>query len=179
MKTILKPETDIQKDFTSQPSEEESNAYIMLAKKSLQQKLLLTQKAIETSPKFAALRTSPINSVNVETQGSVILAAQFAITSAFIHSWIYTNTPLHFPGQDLRFEADVWGIGLGGGVVWLSGWLDSADNIFGDVHFELRTSITITEIAFAKGIKPVGVLVGGGLNVQAGFFAGTGTFKNW
>jgi hypothetical protein len=167
------------KSNTLDVSQEERDAYSMLAKKSLENKISLTKKAISENPEFAALAATSPSSIDLKS-GSLILGAQFAITSAFVHSWISTNTPLHFPDNvDLRFKADVWGIGLGGGVVWLSGWLAPAEELIGDVHFVFSTSVLHTEIAFSKGIHPVGVLAGGGLNVQAGVFGGNGTFARW
>lgn len=160
-------------------AQEERHAYSTLARRSLENRISLTQKAISENPSFAALATKSPNLITLES-GTLIVAAQFAITSAFVHSWISTNTPLHFPdGVDLRFKADVWGIGLGGGVVWLSGYLAPADELIGDVHFAFSTSVVHTEIAFTKGIKPVGVLAGAGINVQAGVFGGNGTFSKW
>lgn len=167
-------------ETSGQPSEEESKAYLALAKKSFHEKILLTQKAIDENQEFAAISTAPINSDELKSSVVPIFATQFAITSVYIHSWISTNTPLHFPEkQDIRFNADVWGIGLGGGVVWLSGWLSPAQDILGDVKFSYSTNVAHTEIAFFKGITPVGVLVGAGINAQVGTFAGSGTFSNW
>lgn len=79
--------------------------------------------------------------------------------------------------MDIRFNADVWG--LGGGVVWLSGWISETTGaaLVGDVKFVYTTSPVHTEIAFTKDSTPIGVLVGGGLNVQAGCFGGNGSFS--
>jgi len=166
---------------TAEVSQEERDAYTMLARKSLENKISLTKKAISEDSAFATLAaTSPGLIDYSKSENSIILLAQFAITSAFIHSWISTNTPLHFPNNvDLRFRADVWGIGLGGGVVWLSGLLAPAEELLGDVNFVLTTTVTHTEIAFSKDIRPVGALVGAGLNIQAGVFSGKGTFTRW
>jgi hypothetical protein len=160
------------------PTEAELNIYATLGKKSFEEKVALTQKAIKTNEKVANMITSPSNSEKLLKDGTTILGAQFAIASAFIHSWIYTNTPLHFPDMDVNFNADVWGFGLGGGVIWLSGWMaDTGASILGDVSFAFTTSPVYTEISFWKDGSPVGVLVGGGINIQAGAFGGTGTFS--
>ena len=80
-------------------------------------------------------------------------------------------------GKRLNFKADVWGIGLGGGIVWVAGSLASPDQLVGDAQFAFSTNPVHTEIAFFKNSNPVGVLMGGGLNVQVGVFTGNGTFE--
>lgn len=162
----------------SKPTPEEMSAYSTLARKSLDNQVDLTRKAIAENKEFASIAKASPDSLLQPFQESVI-GVQFAIASAFIHSWISTNTPLHLSDMDLRFKADVWGIGIGGGVVWLNGWLAPADQLLGDVKFLFTTSMIHTEIAFSKNGSPLGVLVGGGLNVQSGCFAGTGTFSKW
>jgi hypothetical protein len=171
----------VQEESVVKPSEEELEAYAIIAKKLFKDNLSLTQKAIENDSNFASLVETPLNPEEMLVKGTVVLGAQFAIASAFIHSWISTNTPLHFSDMDVRFKADVWGIGLGGGVIWLSGWMsESAGSaILGDVHFVFTTNPVHTEIAFFKGSTPIGVLAGGGLNIQVGTFGGNGSFKKW
>lgn len=154
----------VQEKPVLKPSEEELKAYAVIAKKSFKEKLSLTQ-----------------NPEEMPVEGTVVFAAQFAITSAFIHSWIYTNTPLHFPDMDVKFSADVWGVGLGGGVVWLSGWISASNgaDILGDVDFALNTCPAHTELVFTQGGKTIGVLAGVGLNAQVGVFSGKGSFTKW
>jgi hypothetical protein len=167
-----------QENISVKPTEEELNMYAILGKKSFEEKIALTKKAIKTNEKVANMVTSSFNSEKLLKDSTTILGAQFAIASAFIHSWIYTNTPLHFPDMDVNFNADVWGIGLGGGVIWLSGVMpDTGASILGDVSFAFTTSPVHTEIAFWRNGSPAGVLVGGGINIQAGAFGGTGTFS--
>ncbi|QNM96010.1 hypothetical protein [Chitinimonas koreensis] len=102
----------------------------------------------------------------------------FAIASAFIHSWIYSNPTLNFDnGKKVVFKADVWGVGLGGGAVWLAGNMASPEELIGEVSFAFQTNPVHTEIAFWKNGAVVGVLVGGGLSIQVGAFGGTGTFS--
>lgn len=173
--------TIMQEKLVLQPSEEELKAFATIAKKSFKEKLSLTQKAIEEDQEFASIVKTPLNPEEMLVKGTVVLGAQFAITSAFIHSWISTNTPLHFSDMDVRFKADVWGVGLGGGVVWLSGWMSESTGtaILGDVHFVFNTTPIHTEISFFKGTTPIGVLVGGGLNIQSGVFGGKGSLEKW
>jgi len=79
--------------------------------------------------------------------------------------------------MDVNFNADVWGIGLGGGVIWLSGAMPSTGaSILGDVTFAFTTSPALTELSFWKNGSPIGVLAGTGINIQAGAFGGTGKF---
>lgn len=172
---------DVKQQLLLQPTDEELKPYAELAKKSFKEKLFLTQKDIENNPKLSSSIKLPLNSEKLLADGTIVLGAQFDITSAFIHSWISTNTPLHFDDMDVRFNADVWGIGLGGGVVWLSGYFfnSTGAEILGDVDFVLKTTSLYTEITFTKGIIPIATLIGIGLNVQAGIFAGTGTFSKW
>lgn len=157
----------------SLPSEEVISAYQVLAKNALDDKIRLTKLAAQETPDFS-VQTAPESL----SSGWQSVSAPLAIASAFIKSWIYTNTPLDFGnGKKVNFKADVWGIGLGGGIVWLAGSLAPPDHLVGDVHFAFSTNPVHTEIAFFKNGNPVGVLIGGGLNVQVGVFGGTGIFE--
>jgi hypothetical protein len=157
----------------STPSEDVINAYRVIAINSLNDKIRLTELAAQETPDFSVGTLQESSS-----SGWQDVSAPLAITSAFIHSWISTNTPLDFGnGKRLNFKADVWGIGLGGGIVWVAGWLASPDQLVGDAQFAFSTNPVHTEIAFFKNSNPVGVLMGGGLNVQVGVFTGNGTFE--
>lgn len=171
----------MQEESVVQPSEEELEAYAIIAKKSFKENLSLTQKAIENDSNFASLVETPINIEEMQVKGTKVIAAQFAIGSAFFHSWIYNNTALHFPDMDIKFSADVRGIGLGAGVVWLSGWIaaEKGEDLIGDVNFAFNYSWGVTELAFFKGGKPIGVLAGAGLGIGAGKYGGIGSFKKW
>lgn len=171
----------VEQKLILKPSDEELKNYAELAKKSFEEKLFLAQKDIENIPRLSSVTKLPVNQEKIVVDGTTVWGAQFGIASAFIHSWISTNTPLHFDDMDVKFEADVWGVGIGGGVVWLSGWFSKSTGaeLLGDVNFIFQTSAIHTEIAFSKDSTPVGGLIGGGLNLQAGYFAGTGSFSKW
>ena len=104
--------------------------------------------------------------------------SSFAIASLFIHSWIYSNGPLDFGnGKKVNFTADVWGLGLGGGALWLGGQMAPADIVVGDANFFFATTPTATIITFWKNGVIVGTLAGIGINVQVGSFGGVGKFS--
>ena len=175
---ILEPKKDTLP--VSQPSEEEFKAYGVIAKKSLKENLCLTQKAIEKNQKFASVVKTKISPEKMVADSTSISSVQFGIASEFIHNDVYTNTPLHFPDMDVRFSGDGWGAGIGGGVVWLSGWFTgNGASTLGDASYSIVITSLITEIQFFRGGVLIGDLTGTGLNVQFGGFQGSGSFKRW
>lgn len=155
------------------PTTELTNAYFALAKSSLDNKIALTKQGIQENPDFAAKVQMPASLASTQTA-----SAQIGLASAFIHSWIYTDPTLNFEdGSKLEFNGDAWGIGLGGGVIWMGGkMLLPAAQLVGDIDFAFTTNPTFTILNFFKNGNPAGSLAGGGINVQVGFFTGTGTF---
>ncbi len=158
------------------PTKEELDAYTILAKKSLAKKVSLVNQArlenSELAEKISAPSSSPFD---------ITASAQLALASAFIHSWLYTNTPLVFKkdGNEigkLNYRGEAWGVALGGGVLWATGWMADPNSLIGDADFALSTSPVYTEIAFFKKGVPVGVLIAGGINVQVGGVGGSGKF---
>jgi len=104
-------------------------------------------------------------------------SGQFGLSSALIYSRIFTDPTLNFEdGSKLDFDGGAWGIGLGGGVIWMGGYVIPSGQLVGDVDFKFTTNPAFTIIEFYKNGSPAGSLAGGGINPQAGFFTGTGTF---
>lgn len=159
--------------ISSEENLELSNTYQSLAKNSFQRNIELTKKAIQEDPEYFDGVVDGMASTSNQTA-----SGQFSLTSAFIHTWFSSNPAVNFEdGTKLEFKGDAWGIGLGGGVIWLTGWMNDPSDLIGKVNFTLATSPLTTEVSFFKNKRPVGVLLGGGLNVQTGYFSGDGTFK--
>jgi hypothetical protein len=153
---------------------EEADAYLLLANRAADEKIALTEQGMRENSKFA----STVTGTQIPRSTWMRASGQFSIASAFIHTWIASNPTLDFEnGQKLKFSADVWGIGLGGGVVWLTGVCAPPAELVGEVGFVLQTNPVHTEIAFTKNGNPAGVLIGGGINTQIGVFGGTGNFS--
>ncbi len=157
----------------STPTTELTNAYLALAKSSLENNIALTKQAVQENPEFSAKVQMPLSSLDNTQKAS----AQMGLSSALIHSWIYTDPTLVFEdGSNLEFKGGAWGIGLGGGVIWMGGYMIPSADLVGDIDFSFHTNPTFTIIEFFKNGNPAGSLAGGGINVQVGFFTGTGTF---
>ncbi len=157
----------------SVPTTELTDAYFALAKSSLDNMLALTKQAIQENPEFAAKVQMPDSVASTQKA-----SGQFGLSSALIYSRIFTDPTLNFDdGSKLEFEGSAWGIGLGGGVIWMGGnMLLPSDQLAGDIDFKFMTNPAVTIIEFYKNGSPAGSLAGGGINVQAGIFTGTGTF---
>lgn len=155
------------------PTTELTDAYFALAKSSLDNMIALTKQAIQENPDFAAKVQMPVSLASTQKT-----SGQFGLSSALIHSWITTDPTLNFEdGSKLEFNGGAWGIGLGGGVIWMGGnMLLPAVELAGDIDFKFMTNPAVTIIEFYKNGSPAGSLAGGGINVQAGYFTGTGTF---
>ncbi|MDH0340727.1 hypothetical protein ACSVCE_06535 [Chromobacterium haemolyticum] len=154
----------------STPTQEQISQAQELAQKLLAEKQKLTALAHQSAGKTPG----DIKELSSFTNAS----GQFTLASAFIHSWIFSNPTLNFDnGVKLDFRADVWGVGLGGGVIWLAGSMASPEELLGEVSFAFQTKPVHIEVAFWKDGRAVGVLVGIGLNIQVDAFGGTGTFK--
>ncbi len=158
----------------SVPNTELTDAYFALAKSSLDNMVALTKQAIQENPEFAAKVQMPDSLASTQKA-----SGQFGLSSALIYSRIFTDPTLNFEdGSKLEFEGHAWGIGLGGGVIWMGGnMLLPAAQLVGDVDFAFTTNPTFTILNFFKNGNPAGSLAGGGINVQVGFFNGTGTFS--
>lgn len=151
----------------------QAEAYIVLASIAADEKIALAKKGLLEHPELA----SRIKQTSVPRDSWQTAGGQFTIASALIHSWIYSNPTLDFPdGKKLAFNADVWGFGIGAGVIWLVGCCMPPEELVGETTFALQTNPLVTEIAFFKNGNPAGVLIGGGLNTQVGYFGGTGVF---
>ena len=157
----------------SKEDTELSNAYRLLAKNSFEKNIELTKKAIQEKPEYFSGVADAMSLTSTQTA-----SGQFSLASSFIYTWFNSNPTVDFKdGTKLKFSGNAWGLGLGGGVVWLDGWMNDPSDLIGQVNFTLSTFPAHTEVAFFKNKRPVGVLIGIGINVQIGIFSGDGTFK--
>lgn len=152
---------------TLQVSREEVAAYTLVARRSLDQILA------------HAVADGEVESQPADASAMAATGAQFGIASAFVVTMVDNVSPLDVNGTKLRFRGRAFGVGLGGGTVWLYGAVEPASVLLGDVNFTLITNPLHTELLFWKSTTPVGGLIGGGLNVQVGVFHGEGKFTSW
>lgn len=162
-------------------SQEEQDAFAVLARAALAENRARAQKTINESPHYAEVAS---RSPELAAFESVRVGlTPFGIASAFLYTKVFTDAAMHFPdGVDLRFEGHAWGLALGGGVLWLGGAMAPSDMLLankGEVKFVLTTTPTVTDIAFFKENHPVGVVIGSGINVQVGVVGGPGKFTKW
>jgi hypothetical protein len=167
------------------PGEEYTHVCQSLAKKTIEDYINLYKNPPEHVPEkvkhYAATVFAAQEDVRLTAEDDTwvnIPLTSFALASLFIHSWIYSNNPLDFGnGKRLNFRADVWGLGLGGGALWLGGRMAPADIVVGDASFFFVTTPVSTIITFWKNDVIVGTLAGIGLNLQTGSFGGVGNFS--
>ncbi|MBI0361350.1 hypothetical protein [Burkholderia oklahomensis] len=156
-------------NFSVPPSAEESGAYQIIARRALENHVTLADQN-----QGAALRDASANSLS-----ETVSTSQFSLASAFIHTWVYSNPTINYSnGSKVKFNGEAWGLALGGGVIWLSGWMAPPEQAIGDVDFTLVTSPATTEIWLRKNGNTIGMLLGGGINVQAGTVNGSGTIAS-
>lgn len=170
------------------PSQDVLDAYSTLAKAEFENNLSATRQAVAESPEFAArvfagshggeVATGDFRALNA---GPITASAAWSLVSVVIWSKISTNTPLVFNQDDreigkLNFAGEAWGVGVGGGIVWGSGWFVHPSQLVGEVDYTVSTSVAITSISFFKNGVPLGVQVAGGLNAQVGIVSGKGEF---
>lgn len=165
------------------PNAELANAQASIAKHMFE-KQVSDYNATKNNASIADATASAAlqNAAVADASGAITASAQFAIASAFIHTWLYTNSPLIFNQNDkeigrLNYRGDAWGLALGGGVLWATGWMNNPDSLVGDCNFAVTTNPVATGISFFQGATPVGILVAGGLNIQAGNAGGSGKFE--
>ncbi|MEM7160450.1 MAG: hypothetical protein AAF799_46870 [Myxococcota bacterium] len=165
-------------DHVIEPTQDESNAYALIAQKTLEHQFEHQERGRHESPELAALLTEP--PAKLATMYTV--TAQLAIASAFVWTRVYSNTPVIFKrdGEVIgkrNFTGTAWGAALGGGVVWTIGKMVHPDRMLGEVGFELATSPAATRMTFfKKNVGVLGALVGAGLNLQIGIVVGTAKF---
>lgn len=101
----------------------------------------------------------------------------FSVVSACFHTWVKSAPQLEFSdGATLGFAGKAWGLGVGGGSVWMTGYLPPPHSLLGDLHFKVINQGATTQVAFyAKG-RWSGVLVGCGLYAQLRKLLGQGAF---
>ncbi len=83
-----------------------------------------------------------------------------------------------FPGN-YAYSGDGWGIGIGGGVAWYTGWFSLTPSQLtnaGDIDYTVGTAALGTTASFYLDGNLVGVIIAAGLTVGAGTFGGSGTF---
>ncbi|CBJ93011.1 hypothetical protein XNC1_p0143 (plasmid) [Xenorhabdus nematophila ATCC 19061] len=151
------------------PSAEESSAHQIIARRALENIAALAGQA-----QYSTFRAASANALS-----ETISTSQFSLASALIHTWVYSNPTINYSsGKKVKFKGEAWGIAIGAGVIWLSGWMAPPDQVIGDVDFTLITSPTTTEIWLRKNGDTIGVLIGGGINVQAGAVNGSGKIES-
>lgn len=102
---------------------------------------------------------------------------QFSVVSACFHTWVKSAPQLDFSdGATLTFAGKAWGLGVGGGSVWMTGYLPPPHSLLGDLHFKVTNGGQSTQIAFFANGRWSGVLVGCGLHGQLRKMLGQGAF---
>ncbi|PEN11189.1 hypothetical protein CRI94_16505 [Longibacter salinarum] len=157
----------------AEPTQEEKEMYFQMAKKSYREKVAHLEEASTKNLEF-----QKSFDVTAESVAHHKASGNFALASAFIWSKVSSVNPISIDDSaKVNFEGQAWGVGLGGGDIWMGGWLANANVLNGDVKFQFVTHPAVTEISFYKNGTCVGVLAGGGLNVQLGSMGGSGTFS--
>jgi hypothetical protein len=156
---------------TTQISAEEASAFSLLARKALEQ-----NKARLTAQKPTNGRAASMAADLGDVSTLVRVTAPFILATAGIYTRVATNSPMDVGGTPLQFQGTAWGLGLGAGIVWLTGWVEPANVLLGDVDFIVTATPASTQLSFGRDGDRLGLMIGIGLNVQNVVAAGKGEF---
>jgi hypothetical protein len=155
----------------TEPSEE--------IKKQLSNHALLTFKAHQNAIRKLT-GASKNKSVTPEDSPAYTCSGELSVAFAILYNQLTLESLSFgdFPGN-YTYSGEGWGIGIGGGVAWYTGWFSLTPTQLvnaGDIDYTVGTAAIGTTASFYLNDTLVGVIVAAGLTIGAGTFAGSGTF---
>ncbi len=164
------------KDTYATPAVEEQHAELSalskLALSHFKTRLRRNQKTVDANQHLLTQTVSDQTLYNCTGELSIAFAIIYNQLS--ISSMNFDDPVAH-----LTFEGDGWGVGIGGGVAWFTGWFNiSPTQLIGaEADYQVFNSGPGVGVDFQIDGVPVGSLIAAGIAVGSGIFAGSGTFN--